>query len=355
MSKRFEPYVTEEAAEEGLTKGTFVSGVLRVNAKKPSDGFCVTGKGDILIKGKFDRNRAFNGDTIVVEIFPKEDWHRTTPEDEEEGPGTHVGGPLSVSVPDEDKDEILLTGAALAKLSGGVYQPSKPAPTTVSSFADMETPPGYMKTGRVVFVSNCVWKERVYACSLQANKMDQPDPELISESDTLIRAVPIDKRIPWILIQLNDTVKKILKLPGRLDKQILYPIQVQKWAENGALPLGRIKGVAFGRVGEPDVEAKVCMAEKDLSDHEKDFPKEVYDEVNTMVADFWRELEDEAKKRIDLRKKRIFTIDPITARDLDDAIHVDILNEEFVEVGVHIADVSHYVKEGSEVCQYSLY
>lgn len=350
MSKKFEPYVTQEEAEEGLRIGNFVSGVLRVNAKKPSDGFCVTGKGDILVKGKFDRNRAFNGDTIVVEIFPKEDWHRTTPEDDDAAPGSRVGGPLDVSVPDEDKDEILLTGLDFVKLSGGVFQAAQQAPKVASSLAEMEAPADVMKTGRVVYVSNCVWKERMYACSLQGNKMDSPDPQLISGTDTLIRAVPIDKRIPWILIMLNDTVKKILNLPGKLDKEMLYPIQVQKWAENGALPLGRIKGVAYGKVGEPDVEARVCMAEQDLGDHELDFPKPVHDEVEAMVADFWRELESEAKKRIDLRKKRIFTIDPMTARDLDDAIHIDVINEEFVEIGVHIADVSHYVKEHSQVC-----
>jgi exoribonuclease R len=178
---------------------------------------------------------------------------------------------------------------------------------------------------------------------------DSPIQE-ISDSDTMIRAVPIDKRIPWILIQLNDVVKKVLKLPGKLDRNILFPVQVQKWNENGALPLGRLKGVAYGRVGQPDVEAKVCMSEQGLDEHEEDFSKAVYEEVDKMVSDFWMELEVEASRRIDLRKKRIFTIDPLTARDLDDAIHVDIIDDEFVEVGVHIADVSHYVKEGSEVC-----
>ena len=349
MSKRFEPYISPEQAEDGLLSGKFVSGVLRVNPKRPSDGFCVTGSSDILIKGKFDRNRAFNGDTIVVEIFPEADWHRSTPDEESEGIDTKVGGALGVTVPEEDKDEILLTASDFQKLSGGVF---KSAPAVGQSLVEIQPPPGVVKTGRVVYIAKCVWKERTYACSLQANKMDASDSPIqeISDSDTMIRAVPIDKRIPWILIQLNDVVKKVLKLPGKLDRNILYPVQVQKWNENGALPLGRLKGVAYGRVGQPDVEAKVCMSEQGLEEHEEDFSKAVYEEVDKMVSDFWKELEVEASRRIDLRKKRIFTIDPLTARDLDDAIHVDIIDDEFVEVGVHIADVSHYVKEGSEVC-----
>jgi exoribonuclease R len=353
MSKKFETYITEEAAEEGLRSGNFISGVLRVNPKKPNDGFCVTGSSDVLIRGKYDRNRAFNGDTIVVELYPEQDWHRTSPDEEEEGMDMKVRGAFGVSLPQEDKDEILLTAADLHKLSGGAFVK---APTVAQTLANIVPPPGVIKTGRVVFVSNCVWKERTYACSLQSNRMDQSDSPIqdITAKDSLIRAVPVDKRIPWILIQLHDVVKKALKLPGKLDRNILYPIQVQKWDEAGALPLGRLKGVAYGRVGQPDVEAKVCLAEQGLEDHEDDFSKKVYDEVEAMQTTFWQELEEEAKRRIDLRKKRIFTIDPLTARDLDDAIHVEILNDEFVDIGVHIADVSHYLKEGSEVCNAQL-
>jgi exoribonuclease R len=46
---------------------------------------------------------------------------------------------------------------------------------------------------------------------------------------------------------------------------------------------------------------------------------------------------------VDLRKKRIFTIDPITARDLDDALSIEKISNFIYEVGVHIADVSYFV------------
>ena len=54
-------------------------------------------------------------------------------------------------------------------------------------------------------------------------------------------------------------------------------------------------------------------------------------------------------KRLDLRKKRIFTIDPITAKDLDDALSIEKISDDVYEVGVHIADVSYFVQHGSEV------
>ena len=55
------------------------------------------------------------------------------------------------------------------------------------------------------------------------------------------------------------------------------------------------------------------------------------------------------QSRLDLRNKRIFTIDPITAKDLDDALSIEQISEEIYEIGVHIADVSYFVKEGSQL------
>jgi exoribonuclease R len=52
---------------------------------------------------------------------------------------------------------------------------------------------------------------------------------------------------------------------------------------------------------------------------------------------------------MDLRKKRIFTIDPLTAKDLDDALSIDKITDKIYEIGVHIADVSYFVQQGTEL------
>ena len=57
----------------------------------------------------------------------------------------------------------------------------------------------------------------------------------------------------------------------------------------------------------------------------------------------WVIPEAEIKQRLDLRDTRIFTIDPITAKDLDDALSISRLSEHLFEIGVHIADVSYFV------------
>ena len=63
----------------------------------------------------------------------------------------------------------------------------------------------------------------------------------------------------------------------------------------------------------------------------------------------WIIPESEISKRLDLRTKRIFTIDPITARDLDDALSIDKISDNIYEIGVHIADVSYFVQQGTDL------
>ncbi|KAL7522669.1 hypothetical protein ACHAWX_007355 [Stephanocyclus meneghinianus] len=68
----------------------------------------------------------------------------------------------------------------------------------------------------------------------------------------------------------------------------------------------------------------------------------------------WKPTAEMCRGRRDYRKHRVFTIDPTTARDLDDALHVTQLPDGRVEIGVHIADVSHFVKPGSAVDEEAL-
>lgn len=77
---------------------------------------------------------------------------------------------------------------------------------------------------------------------------------------------------------------------------------------------------------------------------ELDFPQEVLDQVKDIEPGV---LEEEAAKRRDFRDIITFTIDPLTARDFDDALSYQELEDGKIEVGVHIADVTHYVPEGS--------
>ena len=99
----------------------------------------------------------------------------------------------------------------------------------------------------------------------------------------------------------------------------------------------------LGHVGDPGVDILSVV-----SQHEAhvEFPKEVYEQIESIENEIDQE---EAKTRTDLRNETIVTIDGDDAKDLDDAISLRRLKNGNYYLGVHIADVSYYVEEGSEL------
>jgi len=108
-------------------------------------------------------------------------------------------------------------------------------------------------------------------------------------------------------------------------------------------PSGRVLEV-LGRLEDPGVDLKVVMAKHGLPDA---FPPEVEAEASLVPAEVSR---GDLKDRADFRRWPTVTVDPETARDHDDAISLDRLPDGW-RLGVHIADVAHYVREGSVLDQ----
>ncbi len=113
-----------------------------------------------------------------------------------------------------------------------------------------------------------------------------------------------------------------------------------EWESRESTPQGTITEI-LGSQDESDIDAKAVAASYGLS---QSFPKEVVKEAAAAVK---RKIEDELSRRRDLRDLTVFTIDPESARDYDDALSIEVLEEGGFRVGVHIADVSHFVPEGS--------
>ncbi|MEG2457938.1 MAG: ribonuclease R [Bacilli bacterium] len=98
-----------------------------------------------------------------------------------------------------------------------------------------------------------------------------------------------------------------------------------------------------GNVNAPDIDILTICAEKDVR---VEFPNEVLEEAKNMPSSI---TEEDKKNRIDLTDKCIFTIDGLDTKDIDDAISIEVLPNNNYLLGVHIADVSYYVKEGSKL------
>lgn len=116
--------------------------------------------------------------------------------------------------------------------------------------------------------------------------------------------------------------------------------RITDWPEGAKNPFGKIISV-LGKQGENNTEMNAILAEYGFP---LQFPTKVEQEANSISTEITRS--DLAKRR-DFRKTLTFTIDPADAKDFDDAISFKELEKETYEVGVHIADVSHYVKPDS--------
>ncbi len=117
-------------------------------------------------------------------------------------------------------------------------------------------------------------------------------------------------------------------------------VQLESWNSEHLNPEGKIIEI-LGRAGDMSAEIESVIRQFHLS---QKFPKEVEHYVAQIPANIPQE---EISHRKDLRNTVCFTIDPIDAKDFDDAISIEILENKNYLIGVHIADVSAYVKEGS--------
>lgn len=117
-------------------------------------------------------------------------------------------------------------------------------------------------------------------------------------------------------------------------------IEVTKWSDNDKSPEAKIVEI-LGKTGENEAEIHSIMAEFDLPFR---FPENVIAESEQIKEGFTPE---EIARRRDFRKILTFTIDPEDAKDFDDALSFQKLPNGNYEIGVHIADVTHYVRPGT--------
>jgi ribonuclease R len=117
-------------------------------------------------------------------------------------------------------------------------------------------------------------------------------------------------------------------------------VEVTAWGGPEKSPEAKVVEI-LGRAGENEAEIHSIMAEFGLP---FEFPKHVLNESKNIAEGITKE---EVKKRKDFRSVPTFTIDPEDAKDFDDALSIQLLDSGNYEVGVHIADVTHYVQERS--------
>ena len=141
---------------------------------------------------------------------------------------------------------------------------------------------------------------------------------------------------PEMYVDIFVPIKKTIRANDG-DKVL---VSIEEWGEKSDSPTGKVIEV-LGPPGDHQTEIHAILAAYNLPTK---FPKDVEDYVNKLDTSI---KEDEIKRRRDLRKTLTFTIDPKDAKDFDDALSFEVLENGNFEIGIHIADVSHYVKEGT--------
>lgn len=166
--------------------------------------------------------------------------------------------------------------------------------------------------------------------------------EIISRSKTsFVGIVQISRNFAFLLpdnpsIQV-DIFIPLTELNGAKEGEKAIA-EITDWPESSKNPFGRITHV-LGKPGDNNVEMQSILAEYDFP---LSFPKAVEDEAHSIKDKISA---TEIKNRRDFRDIFTFTCDPVDAKDFDDALSLRKLENGNYEIGIHIADVSHYVKE----------
>ena len=146
---------------------------------------------------------------------------------------------------------------------------------------------------------------------------------------------PDDRKIPWDII-IHDSFAKNAQ-PGQK-----VAVTLDYWEDSSLNPTGRIEEV-LGFSKDPGVDVTSVAFKFNLPFK---FPKKVEAECERLTGKI---TPSDLQGRLDFRKRVCFTIDPKDAKDFDDAVSLETLDDGNLMLGVHIADVSHYIQDGTSL------
>eukprot|EP00250_Pteridium_aquilinum_P019126 c24308_g1_i2 orf=246-4160(+) len=166
-----------------------------------------------------------------------------------------------------------------------------------------------------------------------------------SDSSTL-NLVPSDSRFPKMVISVNTLPTNLKERYHAGDRTLdseLVAACIKDWKADCSAPCADISHT-LGQGGELEAQLAAILFEHAV--HSAEFPLPA---LKCLPDVPWKIPAEEFKRRKDMTRCRVFTIDPPTARDLDDALSVDRLENGLLRIGVHIADVSYFVHPETEL------
>src|SRR5690554_8201801 len=188
-------------------------------------------------------------------------------------------------------------------------------------------------------------KVKVYVYNKRKGK--KPEAEVIEvlerKKDEFVGVIQMHGTFAFV-VSANPKMYVDLFIPkdkfGEAENGDVVLVKMTDWPEKAANPYAKVVKV-LGKPGEHNTEMHAILAEYGLP---YEFPIEVEAFANKLDTSITQQ---EIDKRRDMRNVLTFTIDPKDAKDFDDALSFEVLENGNYQIGVHIADVSHYVQEGT--------
>ena len=205
--------------------------------------------------------------------------------------------------------------------------------------------------GETIFIAernsaHAMNNDKVKIALFAKRKNRNPEGEVIEilerANDTFVGTLKVEKFYAFLLTENRTLANDIFipkdKLKGGKngDKAV---VKIVEWPEEAKNPIGQVIDI-LGKAGENTTEMHAILAEFGLP---YVYPKNVETAAEKIPAEI---SEADYAEREDFRNVTTFTIDPKDAKDFDDALSIRLIKPGLWEVGVHIADVTHYVKEG---------
>ena len=324
------PHWKPEAIAQGLKRGELLEGTML--QRRPGSA-TVTGAGGaelaaITLRGRNAINRALDGDRVAIRLLPKALWVRpgALDDDDAAAPEAALDDPLVDAGGDVLADAATIDAAA------------EPPAAPSWNFLENGGEGGVSPTERPP--RPCAEVVGIVARS------DKPfigvlDPATAGRRDQYV--APRRQTMPRVRMPLPEV--------GELVADTLYAVKVDTWGAAHRFPTGKLDR-ALGAVGDLAAESEAILVESAV-DKDAKFSDEA---LAALPGAAWRVDEAEAARRLDLREgavgEAVCSVDPPGCVDIDDALHaVEVAaaadGTRRFEVGVHIADVGHFITAGA--------
>ena len=379
----FTPYLPQASLPALLNDGQLVAGILRVNKKNRSDAYVTTSDldADIFICGSKDRNRALEGDLVAVELLDVDGvWGQKREKEEKKkrkditdtrtsGNGDKPNrndsqnsqntsmapdgsikrrGSLRQRPTQKRNDDVEVEGQSLLLIEEEEISDEQKPLYAGHVVAVIERIAGQMFSGTLGLLrpSSQATKEKQEA-ERQARDGDsgRHHHERQQEKPKIVWFKPTDKRVPLIAIPTEQAPRDFVEKHQEYATRIFVAC-IKRWPITSLHPFGTLVE-QLGEMGDLRVETDALLRDNNFASDE--FADAVVNNVGFEDWSLAKERKDSLATRRDFRAERTFTIDSHGSKELDDAIHLKKLGNGKLELGIHVADIAHFVKANSVV------